>query len=117
MGGLLLTVRVELMLCLKQKINILRQITELRARRRGSGSKVCTPLGPLPCSHHFRHTTRCFQRLHVEIRPLPSRVVMITMMMLAIIIKKITFITIYRVPGTVPSTSHELVPLILTAAL
>lgn len=48
--GLLLAVRVKLTLCLEQKIDILREITELRARRRGSGSKVCTQLGLFPVS-------------------------------------------------------------------
>lgn len=42
---------------------------------------------------------------------------MIVVMMLVIIIKKITFMTIYCVPGTVPSTAHELTRLIFTTAL
>lgn len=42
---------------------------------------------------------------------------MIVVMMLVIIIKKITFMTIYCVPGTVPSTAHELTHLIFTTAL
>lgn len=41
---------------------------------------------------------------------------MIVVMMLVIIIKKITFMTIYCVPGTVPSTAHELTRLIFTTS-